>query len=388
MKILFLDPVRLTNKDGCGIHRIELIKNFCYLNNEVHIFLKGDPDFDFKFLLSLPGINVYNIGTKRIKSLILYSYYLLILSFKKHMDLFYSRNVLYSLPGVILAKLKRTKMFFEKNGIMSDEASSFNSGTDRIGEKRLLYTDIHFLLERMELFLLKYCDNVIAVTPLLKEYLLQNGIDDKKVHVIENGANTDIFKPMPKSVCRKSLNLSDDKNYVCFVGNLAPWQGIRYLIRAVPLILREKTIYFLIVGTGPIYDDLKELSKEIGVDKHVIFTGRVPYENVPLYINSSDLCVAPFIQARNDRIGLSPLKIYEYMSCNKPVICSRIPNLEFIEEQNAGILFEPENIDELAKSIICFFDEKQEYDHLSSREYILENNSWVGISKRILSIAK
>jgi glycosyltransferase involved in cell wall biosynthesis len=386
MNILFLDPIKLTNKDGGGIHRMELIKNFCVLNNDVYIFLKGKHDLDFDYILNLPTINVYHIGNNRIYSLILYSYYLSILSLKNHIDMFYSRNVFYSFPGLIISKMKKTKMFFEKNGIIADEGPSFSSNNGKNRFKKRLYTDILYLIEMMELFLLKYCDNIIAVTPLLKEYLLKNGIDHRKVHVIENGANTDLFKPIAKSEACKRLNLSDDKKYVCFVGYLAPWQGIKSLIQAIPLIIKEMPIYFLIVGTGPLYNELNDLSIELSVDEYVVFTNLVPYENVPLYINSSDVCVAPFIKARNERIGLSPLKIYEYMSCNKPVICSRIPNLEFIEEQNAGILFEPENIYNLAESIMSFFNERQNYDNLSSREYILKNNSWMEISKRIMMI--
>lgn len=388
MNILFLDPIKLRNTDGCGIHRIELIKNFTVMGNEVYIFLKGNPEVDFEFIPGLVNVHSFQIGSNKLKSLFVYIYYLSVLSLKNQIDLFYSRNVIYTLLGFIPAKVKKSKIFFEKNGIISDEATSYNIDTDKKQQKRKQNTNIFFFLEKLELLTIKHCDNVIAVTPLLKKYLVENGVEDKKVHVIENGANTDLFKPMPKDIARKSLNLLDERNYVCFVGNLAPWQGLKVLIQALPLVIKEIPINLLIVGDGPLYKELITLSKELGVEKYIVFTGRMPYEKVPLYINASDVCVAPFIKSRNDKIGLSPLKIYEYMSCNKPVICSRIPNLDFVEKQNAGILFEPENVNELAKSIISFFDDKQKYETLSSRDYIINNNSWLGIAKRILLLSE
>ena len=59
--------------------------------------------------------------------------------------------------------------------------------------------------------------------------------------------------------------------------------------------------------------ELINLAAKTGVSDKFIFTGAVPYEEVPKYINSSDVCVAPFVRARNERIGLSPLKNYEYV---------------------------------------------------------------------------
>lgn len=385
MKILFLDPIKLTNKDGCGIHRLELIKSFTSLNHNVYIFLKGKVDTDLEYILNLPNIHASTIKSNGIKYNFIYIYLLFKVSIENRINLFYSRNVIYSIFGSIISKFKKSSFYFEKNGIISDEASSFNLSNKSNRLNVMQYMNIHFILETCELIILRHCDGVIAVTPLLRDYLLENGVADKKVYVIENGANTDMFKPISKAEARKKLDISNDRRYVCFVGHLAPWQGLKYLIHAIPLVVKEIPVYFMIVGSGPLYEELNMLSHELGVDQYLLFTGCVPYQDVPLYINSSDVCVAPFIKARNNRIGLSPLKIYEYMSCNKPVISSRIPNLEFIEEQNAGILFEPENVDELARSVIDFFNNYGEYDYQSSREYILKNNSWMGISKRILS---
>jgi glycosyltransferase involved in cell wall biosynthesis len=76
-----------------------------------------------------------------------------------------------------------------------------------------------------------------------------------------------------------------------------------------------------------------------------------PYEEIPFLINIADICVAPFINERNRKTGVSPLKIYEYMACGKPVVSSRIEGLEFIEKEYAGQLVEPDDAVSLAKAL-------------------------------------
>ena len=114
------------------------------------------------------------------------------------------------------------------------------------------------------------------------------------------------------------LNLSPTSPIVCFTGSLFPYQGVDLLIRAAPAILaRDPAILFLIVGDGPRLRESMDLVKESEVAGSFHFTGRVPYQKVPLYINAADLCVAP---KKPILSGYSPLKLYEYMACGKPVI--------------------------------------------------------------------
>ena len=64
-------------------------------------------------------------------------------------------------------------------------------------------------------------------------------VPESKIHIINNGANTDVFKPLDSRQTRKILQLEDSKKYVCFVGHLAAWQGVEFLIQASPLILEK-----------------------------------------------------------------------------------------------------------------------------------------------------
>jgi len=295
-------------------------------------------------------------------------------------DLIYERHHIFDM-GIILSKLFKVPCVLEVNGILIDEAKVSGSYGPLL--QKAVYL-IENLLTRRASF-------IIAVTPGIKDDFVKRGIDKKKVRVIPNGANTDLFKPMNIAKAKRELKLDEIDNYVCFVGNLAPWQGVEYLIKSVPMILEKcPDIRFLIVGDGTMRGDLKALAEEISVANKFIFTGTVPYEDVPKYINASDVCIAPFITARNMKIGLSPLKIYEYLACGKPIVSSRIPNLGFIKQNNAGILVEPENPEELANAIIKLLKDTKLREEMGNagREYVVKNHRWKAIARKVANVSE
>jgi glycosyltransferase involved in cell wall biosynthesis len=89
-----------------------------------------------------------------------------------------------------------------------------------------------------------------------------------------------------------------------------------------------------------------------GFEKDFIFTGMQRHHDIPFFINVADICVAPFIFERNRKTGVSPVKVFEYMACGKPVVASRIEGLEFIESEGAGWLIEPGDVKSLEEALL------------------------------------
>jgi len=232
------------------------------------------------------------------------------------------------------------------------------------------------------------------VTQGIKDHLIDHGVTENRIWVIENGANTELFKPIKDDNTIKGiknrLHINDSESVVIFVGNLAPWQGVEYLLHAVPLIVEEKPkTKFLIVGDGIMKDKLKSLTKELNIRRSIIFTGTVPYESVPEYMNLSDICVAPFIRTRNESIGLSPLKIYEYLSCGKPVVASDIRGVgTILESSNSGIPVIPDAHGELSGAIIKLLNDKQLREQMgeNGRKMVVNNYSWETTAKKTIVV--
>ncbi len=81
--------------------------------------------------------------------------------------------------------------------------------------------------------------------------------------------------------------------------------------------------------------------------------GQVSQSTAMQYINAADVCVAPFTKERNSTIGLSPLKLYAYMACARPIVASDIVGVgDTIRDSNCGIVVEPDNPGMLASAIV------------------------------------
>jgi len=292
---------------------------------------------------------------------------------KQRFDIIYRRHTVLNIE-YLLAKLFGIPSVKEVNGIIPDELRVTKWG-DRVSL---------WVVDRIERFNMPKADKIIVVTAELKEVLHnQYKVPQNKIVVIENGANTDLFKPMDTLEARTKLNLNQSGHYVCFVGSLVQWQGVEYLIRAAPLILESyPDTRFLIVGDGPMKQELIELAEQVGVSNRMIFTGMVPYQKIPLYINTSDVCVLP---KKPMGSGYSPLKLCEYMACGKPVAATRTDSFEILEEFNTGVLMNPENPSEFAQAIIKLLQNLELRVHMgeNGRKYVVENQSWESVAKKV-----
>jgi glycosyltransferase involved in cell wall biosynthesis len=113
------------------------------------------------------------------------------------------------------------------------------------------------------------------------------------------------------------------------------------------------------VGEGFLKDSLIKRVSNSEYEEKFIFTGMINYEEIPILINIADICVAPFISRRNRITGVSPIKVFEYMACGKPVICSRIEGLEFVEEEGVGCLIVPEDVIGLREGLLDLIQNPQ-----------------------------
>ncbi len=299
----------------------------------------------------------------------------------REIDIIYERHHIFDL-GIILSKLFNIPIILEVNGLLIDEAKICKSYGSALQKANYIIENIF----------IKEADGIIAVTQGIKDDFVNRGVKDDRIHIVANGANTELFRPMDQNEAQKLIGLDSRYKYICFVGNLAPWQGVEYLIQAAPYILKEcPEVRFLIVGDGKMMGEMKNMALRLAVFDKFIFTGMVPYEQVPYYINASTICVAPFIITRNEKIGLSPLKMYEYLACGKPVIASNIPGVkQLLDKSDGGFLVEPEDSEELANAIIKLLhnDELRKDMGIRGRKYIVENHSWGAVAGKIAEVCE
>ena len=371
-------------KSGSNIHILELLNNLKVYSN-ILLFApepKGG-NRDISGIKYVPVINNKYLIQPSYE--IMLSFYLLYSCIKNRPDVLYLRQNSFPFVPIFICKVLKIPLVVEVNGLVQDELE-VNTNSKAFAYKVFSYLALH-----SEKINYKYCDRIVSVTDKLRDEIVGlYSIPEDKIFVINNGANTDLFKPMDKEKVKKELGLENSIKYICFVGHLAAWQGVEFLIYASPLILeKHPEVRFLVVGDGVMKNKLLKITSELRLSDKFIFTGRVPYESVPLYINASEICVAPFIKRRNSKIGLSALKTYEYLACGKPMVASDISGVkDLIEFSGGGISVNPENPEELATAILGLISDKFTQAILGEkgRKYVVENHSWDGVARKILEM--
>jgi glycosyltransferase involved in cell wall biosynthesis len=137
-----------------------------------------------------------------------------------------------------------------------------------------------------------------------------------------------------------------------FVGSFHYWHGVYNLIQLIgEIVALDSCAVFLMVGHGgALKSSLDQFVQEKGLKDRVFCTGFVSHEEVPAYINAMDIVVAPYPPL--EFFYYSPVKIYEYMACGKPVVTTRIGQIaELIETGKTGILCDPGDTKALIEAV-------------------------------------
>lgn len=310
--------------------------------------------------------------------------FVILLKKKRRFDVIYRRSHLFN-SEYLLARLFRIPEVKEVNGITGDELAI--SGL--VGRVTLR------IVNWIDRFVLPKADEIVVVTSNLKEALQRDyGVPAEKIVVIPNGTNTDLFKPMDTGAAREKLNLSKSGSYICFVGAFQAWAGIENIINSAPVVLREcPDTRFIFVGDGALRQELNNLGGKLGIADKMIFTGMVPYQEVPLYINASDVCVCSGADnSRNRRVGGgSPLKLPEYMACARPVVISSVVELsKDVTDSGSGLAVDMGNPDELAKVFVSLLKDEELRKKMGERgrQIALEKYSWLNVAERIVAICR
>jgi glycosyltransferase involved in cell wall biosynthesis len=337
---------------GSTVHVKEVVDALGAMGCEVTLIASGNPQGDSsQVFISLQKRPLARTGILRLLIVLrgLIQVFLLSCFYLPSHDLVYARDYHVALMCLLPKTLVKRRLVYEINGLASEEWM--------MKDATVPYRAVAVIIRGLEGLAARGADRVVAVTEGLKQYLVSNlRMDEGKIAVVPNGVDIQKFFPTgesePLEEPRAILGIRKEP-VVLFVGNLAPWQGIDTLLDSVPFVLeRVPQVKFVIVGEGILLRSLRIRARALNLESRVLFTGMVSHDRIPCYINLADVCVAPFVKRRNNRIGLSPLKLYEYMACGKAVVTSRIPGLEIVEEGETGLLVDPENPRALADGII------------------------------------
>jgi glycosyltransferase involved in cell wall biosynthesis len=332
MKVFYLARINTATEDASTRHVFEFCRQFARMGHEVVLFV---PNLGGK--RELPGVQFVHVPVIFKKSAVtFFSFYLslfFILSFhclKSRPDVLYTRLQTMEWMAALLKYVFRFKYVVEVNGLAPVEMK-----INAVSGGWIAFVTF------MERIIYKLSDQVVVPSVLIRDYLYRNyGVQEDSVLVVSNGANPEFSRPMDKTECRNQLGLPPDGNYLVFVGSLKKWHGIDRLVPLMPALVEDHPgLYLLIVGDGEKREGLKQWIDEKRMGRNIILAGRVPFEKVPVYINAGDICLAPYFEEGLNETGISPLKIFEYMACGRPVITNPVGGLDTLfREYEIGVM--------------------------------------------------
>lgn len=292
-------------------------------------------------------------------------------------NFFYIR-IMWSFLPMLLGKLARIPVILEIND-SPHRAYAFIMNNFK---RRFVH-----LIDRISY---RLSSHILPVTKkIAKELHYFEGVSWDSMTVLPSGANTELFRPLDKLSCCQKLGLDSMKKYVGFIGTFFHYQGIQVIIDSAPLMIQKfSDLRFLLVGDGPMKTNCENRITEKGLREYFIFTGHVPYRDVPFYCGVMDICLSPLLKEARES---SAVKLFDYLSCGKPVVMSDVEGTgkDFLKSE-AVILVKPDDPIELADAVKKLLSDSKKRERMGrmGRHHIVSKYDRAKLAQDIVKLCQ
>jgi len=375
MQLFYFARIDIQYEDASARHVLEFCRQFADMGHSVTLFVPalGPPR-------TVENVSVVYVPClSRKPAVTFFSFYLSLFFYflyygcKLKPDVVYTRHQ--QMEGLVtwLRYILNFKYVIEVNGLSAVELKISDSPKW-----------IRFITRWMEYFVFRMPHKMVTSSGQIRDILCEEyNLKPDHFFAVSNGANQDIFHPMDQKMCRERLQLDDGKTYLIFIGSLKKWHGLQQIVLAMPeLIKKFPNIHLMIVGEGEQRAAVEKVVADNHLNERVTLFGEKAFEEVPYYINAADICLGSFI----DKPGISPLKIYDYMACEKPIVSNAVGGMEdLFQAHKVGLLVESQEPEAWVKPITTLI-ENPELAHefgRNGRQSVLKEFNWRSICERI-----
>ncbi|MBN1481250.1 glycosyltransferase family 1 protein [candidate division KSB1 bacterium] len=262
---------------------------------------------------------------------------------KENPEMLVARLDAFRFSALLVARLYHLPLVIEADGACSYEWLTFNNGP-HIWDRLLLWC---------EKIVLRHADGIFTQSCVAKEYYIKtHKLDKDALTVITNGADP-VEKASDERLAelRQELGIYKASRVVGFVGSMQQWHGVQEVQNLVRDVLQAfDDVVFLFIGGGGTLE--QELVNNLNASNgRVIFTGTLPNNVVSDYIQLFTIAIAPYPPI--DLFYFSPMKVFEYMAAQVPIIASRSGQIaQILQDRESALLYEPGDIGQLREKIV------------------------------------
>lgn len=250
---------------------------------------------------------------------------------------------------------------------------------------------------RIEKQIMKKADYLITSTPWEKEQIVFfNNVDPAKIKVIPCGVDLGLFKPIPMGKAKRFLGLSNEKEFILYVGRIDAIKGIDILIRAFDYIMkrhlrRTKELGLIIIG-GEVdltnreenqeWQRLRRMVENLGLQERIAFWGPQRQDLLPYFYSAAQALILP---SRYESFGMVAL---EAMACGTTVIASDVGGLPFtIKDGENGFLIPQGDWVCLAEKILEVVEDRELRKRIRQKSLKkIKDFAWPIITQKVLSL--
>jgi glycosyltransferase involved in cell wall biosynthesis len=230
---------------------------------------------------------------------------------------------------------------------------------------------------RIARFIVRNTDYLFTVSSFIKRQLDDFIAQDTSAEVLPMGIQLDRFAvPSPTAS-------SSGTTLLC-VGRLVEKKGIQYLLEALRFVLHARPdTTLMLVGDGPLRQQLHEQARRLGIERQVQFLGWKSHEAMPALYAQADLVVVPSIVDASGETEGMPVVVLEAMAAGKLVVASNVSGIpDVIEDGVNGFLIEPKSAPALAACIVDALQHLDKEDIQRRAQVTATRYDWQAIATR------
>jgi len=373
IKLIIFPGYYVPHIGGLETHVDEFVKYLSKDNDyDVYIFAPNIPKYK-EFEIRHNNVKVYRypafeiIPNYPVPNLLSIKFWKMLLNLYRvnfHIVMTRTRFFSNTLLGFLFAKLRISKIKL----IHVEHGSAFITVKSKFTNKIAYFYD-----KTIGKLIFKKSDCVVAISKSVKDFIVQNFLDDPDIPVIYRGVEIQYIENIPENSEIKEK--FKDKIKLCFVGRLYRWKGVNNLIESYKLLpeeIKNKTV-LIIVGYGEDLDYLKKMAGEY-LNAGIYFTGKKDFKEAIGIIKACDIYIHPSYKGG----GLST-SLLQAMCCAKPIIASPYEGAnEVIINKKTGILLKNNSAEEIKNGIMLLIQNKNLRNFLgkNAKNFIEENFSW------------
>ncbi|PZD74172.1 Processive diacylglycerol alpha-glucosyltransferase [Acaryochloris thomasi RCC1774] len=266
----------------------------------------------------------------------------------------------------------------------------------------LLETDIPILWEQHELLPEKLPEDslyhrlfasdslvgLVTLSPLIAKNYIKNGLSTEKVLIAHSGVDISIFQPYrSKSEARKHLSLTGDRKIILYGGHLYEHKGMGTLVETA---LRMPECRFILVGGWQAdIERVKAACRQKNV-RNVIVVGHVSQSVLAMYLYAADVLLLPTSKQWQLAQTTSPMKLFEYMAVQRPIVASALPNImTVLRDRENALLAEPDQPQSFQQAITELLEKPALADEIAKQAFReVDQYTWDSRAEIILRFAE